>query len=277
MRGLLIRILCVYRLAECWLAVFRLRGLGNVRLRWHGLEILRNGFCGLILRLLRRRAVLIITHKASLSDVGGNGTIIRKERKKTNGCRMRGKLPMAVKAHIFLHGSFAKTYKGHGTDKALVAGILGMKTDDERIRFSLDTAKEEGLEIQIETGELEDAHPNTAEITLTAEDGEKVSLRGSSIGGGNILITRVNGMEVSLTGQNPALIVLHKDAPGTIAAVTEIMAEYGANICSFHLAREAKGGLAVMTIESDSCLGPDLNEKINQLENIYSSTLLERV
>ena len=167
-----------------------------------------------------------------------------------------GKTP--VKAHIFLHGSFAKTYKGHGTDKALVAGILGMQTDDERIRFSLDVAKREGLEIQIETG-------------------EKVSLRGSSIGGGNILITRVNGMEVSLTGQNPALIVLHKDAPGTIAAVTEIMAEYGANICSFHLAREAKGGLAVMTIESDSCLGPDLNEKINQLENIYSSTLLERV
>ena len=81
--------------------------------------------------------------------------------------------------------------------------------------FSLDVAKKEGLEIQIETGELEDTHPNTAEITLTAADGEKVSLRGSSIGGGNILITRVNGMEVALTGQNPALIVLHKDAPGT--------------------------------------------------------------
>ena len=85
-----------------------------------------------------------------------------------------------------MHGSFAKTYKGHGTDKALVAGILGMQTDDERIRFSLDVAKKEGLEIQIETGELEDTHPNTAEITLTAADGEKVSLRGSSIGGGNI-------------------------------------------------------------------------------------------
>ena len=150
-----------------------------------------------------------------------------------------GKTP--VKAHIFLHGSFAKTYKGHGTDKALVAGILGMQTDDERIRFSLDVAKKEGLEIQIETGELENTHPNTAEITLTAADGEKVSLRGSSIGGGNILITRVNGMEVALTGQNPALIVLHKDAPGTIAAVTELMAEYGGNICNFHLARETKG------------------------------------
>ena len=143
--------------------------------------------------------------------------------------------------------------------------------------FSLDVAKKEGLEIQIETGELEDTHPNTAEITLTAADGEKVSLRGSSIGGGNILITRVNGMEVALTGQNPALIVLHKDAPGTIAAVTELMAEYGVNICNFHLARETKGGVAVMTIESDSHFVPELNEKINRLENIYSSTMLERV
>ena len=186
-----------------------------------------------------------------------------------------GKTP--VKAHIFLHGSFAKTYKGHGTDKAIVAGILGMKTDDERIRFSLDVAEKQGLQVQIETGELENAHPNTAQITLTAADGEKVSLRGSSIGGGNILITRVNGMEVSLTGQNPALIVLHKDAPGTIAAVTELMAEYGVNICNFHLSRETKGGLAVMTIESDSHFSQELNERINRLENIYSSTMLERV
>lgn len=186
-----------------------------------------------------------------------------------------GKTP--VKAHIFLHGSFAKTYKGHGTDKALVAGILGMQTDDERIRFSLDVAKKEGLEIQIETGELEDTHPNTAEITLTAADGKRCLFGAAVLGGGNILITRVNGMEVALTGQNPALIVLHKDAPGTIAAVTELMAEYGVNICNFHLARETKGGLAVMTIESDSHFVPELNEKINRLENIYSSTMLERV
>ena len=82
-------------------------------------------------------------------------------------------------------------------------------------------------------------------------------------------------MEVALTGQNPALIVLHKDAPGTIAAVTELMAEYGVNICNFHLARETKGGVAVMTIESDSHFVSELNEKINRLENIYSSTMLE--
>lgn len=183
----------------------------------------------------------------------------------------------AVKAEIFLHGSFAKTYRGHGTDKAIVAGILGMKTDDERIRFSLEEAQKEGLEIQIRTGELDGAHPNTAEITLTAAEGQRVSLRGSSIGGGNILITRVNGMEVAITGQHATLIVLHKDAPGTIAAVTELMAEHGINICNFRLARKAKGGQAVMTIESDSDFSPELNEQINNLDNIYTSTMLERV
>lgn len=183
----------------------------------------------------------------------------------------------AVKAHILLHGSFAKTYRGHGTDKAIVAGILGMKTDDERIRFSLDVAREEGLEIQIETGELDGAHPNTAEITLTDRNGHTVSLRGSSIGGGNIHVTRVNGMEVSLTGQHTTLIVLHRDAPGTIASVTELMADHGVNICNFRLARQTKGGQAVMTIEIDGNFGAELNEEINILPNIYSSTMLQPI
>lgn len=183
----------------------------------------------------------------------------------------------AVKAHIFLHGSFAKTYKGHGTDKALIAGILGMQTDDERIRFSLEIAKKEGLEIEIETGELEDAHPNTAEIVLTAADGQSVSLRGSSIGGGNIVVTQVNGMEVSLTGQHTTLIVLHRDAPGTIASVTELMAEHGVNICNFRLSRKTKGGQAVMTIEIDGNFGQELNDAINDLPNIFSSTMIQPI
>lgn len=186
-----------------------------------------------------------------------------------------GKPP--VKAHILLHGSFAKTYKGHGTDKAIIAGILGMKTDDERIRFSPQVARQEGLTVEIITGELEDAHPNTAEITLTAQDGQQVSLRGSSIGGGNILITRVNGMEATLTGQHTTLIVLHRDAPGTIAAVTELMAEQNINICNFRLARKNKGGQAVMTIEIEGAFGDDLNKKINGLPNIYSSTMLRPI
>ncbi len=183
----------------------------------------------------------------------------------------------AVRADILLHGSFAKTYRGHGTDKALIAGIMGMETDDERIRFAPELAQDAGLQVNISTGEIEGAHPNTARITLTDAEGRQVSLQGSSIGGGNILITQVNGMEVQITGQYPTLIVLHRDAPGTIAAVTEVVAETGANICSFRLSREAKGGDAVMNIELDSLTNRSLKEQIQALPNIFSCTILEPV
>ena len=146
----------------------------------------------------------------------------------------------AVTADIRLHGSFAKTYRGHGTDKALVAGI----------------------------------HPNTALITLTDAQGHTVSVQGASVGGGNILVTRVNGMAVEITGQYTTLIVLHRDAPGTIAAVTEEMSRRGVNICNFRLSRAQKGGTAVMTIEVDGALEPDVNSCVEKLPNVLSSTML---
>ena len=183
----------------------------------------------------------------------------------------------AVKADIFLHGSFAKTYKGHGTDKALIAGIMGMATDDSRIRRAPELAREQGLEVSITTGEIDGAHPNTARVTLTDVTGNTVSLLGSSIGGGNILVKEVNGMEVSITGQHTTLIVLHRDAPGTIAAVTEVMADAGVNICNFRLSREQKGGQAVMTIEIDGSFGQELNDKVQVLPNIFSSTMLQPI
>ena len=183
----------------------------------------------------------------------------------------------AVKADIFLHGSFAKTYKGHGTDKALIAGIMGMSTDDSRIRRAPELAREQGLAVTITTGDIDGAHPNTARVALTDADGNRVSLLGSSIGGGNILVTEVNGMEVSITGQHTTLIVLHRDAPGTIAAVTEVMAEAGVNICNFRLSRQQKGGDAVMTIEIDGSFGPELNQKIKVLPHVFSSTMLQPI
>ena len=183
----------------------------------------------------------------------------------------------AVKADIFLHGSFAKTYKGHGTDKALIAGIMGMSTDDSRIRRAPELAREQGLAVTITTGDIDGAHPNTARVALTDADGNRVSLLGSSIGGGNILVTEVNGMEVSIMGQHTTLIVLHRDAPGTIAAVTEVMAEEGVNICNFRLSRQQKGGDAVMTIEIDGSFGPELNQKIKVLPNVFSSTMLQPI
>ena len=183
----------------------------------------------------------------------------------------------AVKADIFLHGSFAKTYKGHGTDKALIAGIMGMATDDSRIRRAPELAREQGLEVSITTGDIDGAHPNTARVTLTDVTGNTVSLLGSSIGGGNILVKEVNGMEVSITGQHTTLIVLHRDAPGTIAAVTEVMADAGVNICNFRLSRQSRGGEAVMTIEIDGSFGPELNVKIKVLPIIFSSTMLQPI
>lgn len=182
-----------------------------------------------------------------------------------------------VRAEILLHGSFAKTYKGHGTDKALIAGILGMAPDDGRIRQSLELAQAQGLQVHLTTGVLEDAHPNTACVTLTGADGSTVSIQASSIGGGNVRVTKINGMDVEITGQHDTFIVLHRDEPGTIAEVTEMMANQLLNICSFHLSRQNKGGVACMTIEVDSRTDAGLNAKIEQLPNILHSTLLRAV
>lgn len=183
-----------------------------------------------------------------------------------------GEKPIDAKIH--LHGSFAKTYRGHGTDKALIAGILGMKPDDARLRESERIAKESGLTYAFVPDFFEDAHPNTAQIFLKGEEGGQVSVRGASIGGGNILITKVNEMPVELTGQYTALIVLHQDTPGAIASVTELVGRTGANICNFRLAREKKGGVAVMCIEFDGVLDSCIKSQIRALPNILSCTIL---
>lgn len=170
-----------------------------------------------------------------------------------------------AKAHIILHGSFASTYRGHGTDKALVAGVLGMEPWDPGIRTSLQLAEEKGVEIDFETMELDQAHPNTALIELTGVTGKRLSVQGASVGGGNIRITHINGMEVSITGQRHTLIVFHRDVPGAIANVTAILAEERANICQFGLNRKEQGGDAIMTMETDTDFDPALEEKIQQL------------
>lgn len=179
-----------------------------------------------------------------------------------------------VSACIQLHGSFAKTYRGHGTDRALIAGIMDMAPDDERIRYAPKLASEQGLNVVIQTVELDGAHPNTALITLTDRQGHTASLQGCSVGGGNIRITSVNGMEVQITCQFTTLLVLHRDVPGTIAAVTEALADHNMNICNFRLSRVCKGGHALMTIEMDGKSDPRLNQLVMSLPNVISSTIL---
>jgi len=175
----------------------------------------------------------------------------------------------AVKAHIKLHGSFARTYKGHGTDRALVAGIMGMQPDDERIRKSLKIAKERGLTFSFEPTVIPDAHPNTAEITLTDAAGKSVCVQGASVGGGNIVITKIDGREVKITGQSPTIIVVHNDIPGMIAAVTALMARYGLNVYKFSLARDKRGGTAIMSLQIDGrSLGEDLKAEIESIHGV---------
>lgn len=180
----------------------------------------------------------------------------------------------AVKAEIELSGSFAQTHKGHGTDQALIAGIMGMHTDDERIRQSLSLAKQSGLAFSITETEIPNAHPNTARISLTGESGAVCKVQGASIGGGNIVVTDINGMQVSFTGQFNTLLVLHQDKPGTIAAVTNFMAESGANIGNFRLSRPQKGGEAVMTIEVDGDVPDQLIGNLRTLPNIIHVILI---
>lgn len=179
-----------------------------------------------------------------------------------------------IKAEILLHGSFAKTYKGHGTDKALVGGILKMNPWDTRIRESLKLAEERGIEIIFRTGTIENAHPNTARITLTGIHGQKAELQGASVGGGNIVVTEINGMEVYFTGQNPTLIVLHQDIPGVIAQVTTFVSKQRANICNFRLNRQEKRGLAIMSIEMDNPFAESLLSQIETLPYIINTILL---
>lgn len=180
----------------------------------------------------------------------------------------------AVKAEIHLHGSFAKTYKGHGTDKALIAGILGMQPDDERIRTSPQLAAQTGLAVTIIPVFIKDAHPNTARILLTGNDGEQIEVQGSSIGGGNIVINQINGLEVEFTGQSDTLIVLHRDTSGVIAAVSQYLGELGINISNFRLSRSEKGGIAIMTIEVDGKVETLMNEHISGMPNIIRSIAL---
>lgn len=183
----------------------------------------------------------------------------------------------AVTAKIGLTGSFAQTYRGHGTDKAIIAGILDMHTYDARLRDSLTLAEQEGLSVSFYQTTLPDAHPNTAIIELTGEAGARCKLIGASIGGGNIIVTNINGLDVQFTGQYNTLVVLHQDTPGVIAAVTNTMAYSGANIGNFRLSRPKKGGEAVMTIEVDGEVSEAMLAWLRQLPHIQNVVLIRAI
>jgi L-serine dehydratase len=171
-----------------------------------------------------------------------------------------------VYVDIGLYGSFAATGKGHGTDKALVAGLLGMAPDDSRIPESLNLARRDGLKVFFsEIATLSDAHPNTAVLNIQGKKGRKLSVQASSIGGGRIMINKIDGITVNFSGETSTLIVHNYDTPGHVAQVTNLLYKNNINIASMNLYRVSRGSYAVMVLETDQKISSDI---VNTLENI---------
>lgn len=179
-----------------------------------------------------------------------------------------------VKAKILLHGSFATTGIGHGTDKALIAGLLGMRPDDIRIPMSFELAKKEGLQFEFSTITLKDAHPNTAVLQLTGEHGRKIEVQAASIGGGRIMIHKLDGIDVNFSAEKPTLIVHNVDRPGHVAKVTSMLAGKVVNIATLQLYRDKRGGYAVMVIETDQEVPEESVAWLEQLDGIIKVTYI---
>ncbi|MCM0646836.1 L-serine ammonia-lyase, iron-sulfur-dependent subunit beta [Clostridium swellfunianum] len=201
----------------------------------------------------------------------------------TAGAARLGKVAKLVaggkinKVKFLLHGSFAKTYRGHGTDRALVAGILGMDPWDERLRDSLKIAEDQGLDIRFLEADLGDMHPNTVKFIITKEDETTVEVLGSSIGGGNISITEIDGEPLEFTGVYPTLIIKHVDVPGMVSKVTALMSCEGINIAFMKVYRSSKGETATMIFETDNVVSEKVVEEILSLEHIKNVRVISPI
>ena len=177
--------------------------------------------------------------------------------------------PPLLRADFRLYGSFAKTYRGHGTDRALVGGVLGFSADDERIRDSFALAKQQGLEFRFIPDETEtDVHPNTVEIRMENAAGRVMTVRGESLGGGKVRIVGINGVKVDFTGEYNALIVVQRDKPGVVAHITKILSDRDVNIAFMRLFREQKGHTAYTIVESDQRLPEGVDALLLENPNI---------
>lgn len=171
------------------------------------------------------------------------------------------------KIEFILHGSFAETYKGHGTDKALLAGALGMYPDDDRLKDSFELARESGLEFSFEKADLGDVHPNTVKILMYYKDGRVNTVVGSSIGGGNIRIIEMNGININFSNEFPLLIVKYIDKKGVIAYISTVLSECGYNIESMKTTKVGEDVTLVM--ELDNNVDDSTIDKIKENKDFY--------
>lgn len=175
-----------------------------------------------------------------------------------------------------LYGSFAKTYRGHGTDRALLGGIMGFATDDPRIRDSYEIASEIGLSFEFIPNEEEtEVHPNTVDIAMENAAGQKMTIRGESLGGGKVRIVKINQISVEFTGEYSAVIVMQQDKPGVVAHITKCLSDRNVNIAFMRLFREKKGHTAYTIVESDGRLPEDVAEKLRENANVLDVMIVQ--
>lgn len=176
---------------------------------------------------------------------------------------------------MYLHGSFAATYRGHGTDKALLAGLLNLDPSDPRLRHSFELAEKQGMRYQFIPTDLgENVHPNTVKFVITTGSGETHEITGSSIGGGQVVVSDIDGMEVNFTGERPILVTYHRDEPGVISNITFILYEMGINIGNMRVNRSPDDRTAHMYIELDSLSDQDLAAAVRSIPGIIWVKLL---
>lgn len=189
--------------------------------------------------------------------------------------KIAGKPVKEVK--FLLHGSFAETYKGHGTDKALVGGILGFQPDDARIRNSFDLADERGVKFEFIKSNLgENEHPNTVKMEMTLEDGSTSTVKGASIGGGNIKLTEIDGLGLDFNGSKPAVILEIKDIPGAVSFVTGLLAHNNKNISTMSTNKPVGSDYTFVTIETDDKLEVEILDQLNKFEVVAKAVVLDK-
>ena len=180
-------------------------------------------------------------------------------------------------ARIELHGSFARTGEGHGTDKAIVAGLMGFRPDDDRIRTALEIADKEGLDFRFEKTTLDDdAHPNSVRMTLDRNDRHAVMI-GASLGAGRVLVSDIDGYPVEVTGNYNTIVLVAEDIPGSVARIATLLANHRLNIATLRLTRQQRGGDAFMVIEIDDEPGPEVRDEIRALPWVRWAFRLDKV
>lgn len=181
-----------------------------------------------------------------------------------------------VEVHFYLHPPLAATYRGHGSDFALVGGAMGLNVDDPRIPEAIRIAEQKGVTVAFSEEDLGDVHPNTVRIEAKGQS-RQAEISGSSIGGGVIEVFRINGFQTRFKGDSPTLLLFYRDRPGMISEVTKVIAEEGINIASLACSRKQRGKDAFMQIDVDSPISAEALQRIASVADVDEARYLDRI